>query len=388
MTTAKAKSIAEEVIDDKKAGSFRQLIADNRYTKVPKVTDLVKGVVLSVSRSLVRINVEGLNTGVVRGEELYLSPDFLELKPGDEIEATVVALENENGEMELSFKEAGQRKSWDHILELMRKSEVVDIKIKEANRGGLMVTVDSVPGFLPVSQLNPEHYPRVAGGDKAKILEKLKSYIGQTFKVKIFDADEKEGKLIVSEKAAWEDEKKSLLISYKVGDIIDGTITALTDFGAFVKFDEVEGLIHISEIAWQRLDHPRDVLKLGDKVRAEIIQIDGAKIFLSMKKLMTDPWADVAEKYKVGQKVMGKILKVNPFGLFVELDTEIHGLAHLSGLGKSVPKEIKEGAEMEFEIISIEPLKHRLGLKLASEIAEEAAAAENKEVKEEEESKE
>ncbi len=327
---------------------------------------LVKGTVLSVSRSLVRINFEDLNTGVVRGEELYLSADYLELKPGDEIEATIVSMENENGEMELSFKEAGARKSWDHILDLLRKGAVIDVKIKEANRGGLLVMVESVPGFLPVSQLNPEHYPRVAGGDKGKILEKLKSYIGQAFKAKIIDANQKDEKLIVSEKAAWEDEKKSLLISYKVGDIVEGIITALTDFGAFIKFDEVEGLIHISEIAWQRLDHPRDVLKVGDKVKAEIIQIDGAKIFLSMKKLQDDPWAGINEKYKVGQIVKGKVLKVNPFGLFVELDTEIHGLAHLSGLGKVSPKDIKENEEMDFEIISIEPGKHRLGLKLPS----------------------
>lgn len=379
-----SKDVSEKV-EEKKSNDFKQLIADNRYTKVPKKGDIIKGTVLSVSRSLVRINFEGLNTGVVRGEELYLSPDFLQLKPSDEVEATVVEMENENGEIELSFREAGERKSWDHILALLREGKVIDVRIKEANRGGLLVTVENVPGFLPVSQLNPEHYPRVAGGDKGKILEKLRSYIGQTFRAKVFDADEKGEKLIVSEKAAWEDEKKNLLTSYKVGDIIEGLITALTDFGAFVKFDEVEGLIHISEIAWQRLDHPRDVLKVGDKVKAEIIQIDGAKIFLSMKKLVADPWANVGEKYTVGQKVMGKVLKVNPFGLFVELDSNIHGLAHLSGLGKTPPKDIKEGQEVEFEIISIEPNKHRLGLKMAG--VESEPQEKNEETKAEEEEK-
>ncbi|HPV70565.1 MAG TPA: S1 RNA-binding domain-containing protein [Candidatus Magasanikbacteria bacterium] len=357
------KEEVKGVMEDKKNNNFKQLIADAQFTKVPKKGDLVKGEVLSVSRSLVRINFPGFKTGVVRGEELYQSPDFLNLKPGDEVEATILDLETEDGEMELSFKEAGARKSWDNLAGLLKENKVVQVKIKDANRGGLMVMLDSVAGFLPVSQLNPEHYPRVAGGDKNKILEKLKSYIGEMFSVKVLDANEKDAKLIVSEKAAWEDEKKSMLSSYKVGDIVEGTITALTDFGAFVKFEEVEGLIHISEIAWQRLDHPRDVLKVGQKVKAEIIQIEGAKIFLSIKKLIADPWTDIEKRYAVGQKVSGTILKINPFGLFVELDKDIHGLAHASSLGES--KTVKEGDTLDFEIISIEPAKHRLGLKLA-----------------------
>lgn len=357
------KEEVKGVMEDKKSNNFKQLITDAQFTKIPKKGDLVKGEVLSVSRSLVRINFPGFKTGVVRGEELYQSPDFLNLKPGDEVEATILDLETEDGEMELSFKEAGARKSWDSLATMLKESRVVQVKIKDANRGGLMIMLDSVPGFLPVSQLNPEHYPRVAGGDKNKILEKLKSYIGEMFSVKVLDANEKDAKLIVSEKAAWEDEKKSMLSSYKVGDIIEGVITALTDFGAFIKFEEVEGLIHISEIAWQRLDHPRDVLKVGQKVKAEIIQIEGAKIFLSIKKLIADPWTDIEKHYTVGQKVSGTILKINPFGLFVELDKDIHGLAHASSLGES--KTVKEGDTLDFEIISIEPAKHRLGLKLA-----------------------
>ncbi|MBI5731900.1 MAG: S1 RNA-binding domain-containing protein [Candidatus Magasanikbacteria bacterium] len=366
MTTLKEK--VEEEIKDRKANDFKQLINDSQFTKVPKKGEMVKGFVLSVNRSLVRIDFPGLKTGVVRGEELYESPDYLNLKSGDEIDATVIELENENGEMELSFKEAGQRKSWDALAALLKESRVVSVKIKDANRGGLLAVLDSVIGFLPVSQLSPEHYPRVAGGDKNKILERLRSYIGEDFNVKVIDVAERENKLIVSEKAAWEEEKKNLLNSYKVGDVVDGTITALTDFGAFVRFGEVEGLVHISEIAWQRLDHPRDVLKVGEEVKAQIIQIDGAKIFLSIKKLATDPWTKIEEKYAVGQKVKGKVIKVTPFGLFVELDKDIHGLAHLSGLGSLTSKEltdsVKEGEDLDFEIISLEPAKHRLGLKM------------------------
>ncbi|MEK7508541.1 MAG: S1 RNA-binding domain-containing protein [Patescibacteria group bacterium] len=368
---ANLKDSIDELMEEKKKNNLKQLLTDPRFMKIPKKGDLIRGVVLSVSNSLVRIDFDGLKTGVVRGEELFEAPEYLNLKAGDEVEATIREMENENGEMELSFREAGHRKAWDTITGDLKVGKEVDVKILAANRGGLMISLNSLPGFLPVSQLSPEHYPRVIGGDKGKILEKLQSYINQMFHVKVIDADEKSEKLIVSERAVWDDAKKSLLTSYKVGDVADGVISALTNFGAFVKFDEVEGLIHISEIAWQRIDHPKDILKVGDKVKAQIIQIDGAKIFLSIKRLMDDPWKQVGDKYKVGQQVKGKVLKVNPFGLFVELDPDIHGLAHVSSLGdmanKDVGATVKEGDTLDFEIISIEPNDHRLGLKLASE---------------------
>jgi ribosomal protein S1 len=208
----------------------------------------------------------------------------------------------------------------------------------------------------------------VAGGDKAKILEKLKLFVGKSMDVRVIDLNEGEEKLIVSEKAVWEEKQKNVISKFKVGDIIEGDVSALADFGAFVKFDILEGLVHISEIAWQRIDHPRDLLKVGAKVKAEIIGIEGSKIFLSMKKLIQDPWKAVASKYKVGQKITGKVLKINPFGFFVELDPDIHGLAHISELASKPvtdPGEIaKVGEEKEFMIVSIEPEQHRLGLSL------------------------
>ena len=241
-------------------------------------------------------------------------------------------------------------------------------KILEANKGGLIVRVNQMSGFLPVSQLSPDHYPRVTGGDKARILEKLKTYVGETFDVRVIDLNEREEKLIVSEKSVWEEFQKDVLSKFKVGDQIQGIVTALADFGAFVKFDSLEGLVHISEIAWQRIDHPKDMLAVGDQARAEIIGIEGSKIFLSMKKLIEDPWARVAEKYHVGDAVKGKILKANPFGFFVELDPEIHGLAHVSELSEKPVADLstigKPGETMEFRVVSVEPKEHRLGLSL------------------------
>ncbi len=345
------------------------MLNEGNFLAIPKVGEVVKAKVLRISKNEVNLDIPSFRTGVVRGQELCNeSADYSELKPGDETEATVLEMENERGEMELSFRFAGHKKIWDKLTELQKSGEIVIATVMDANKGGLMINVNKIVGFLPVSQLAPEHYPRVPGGEKNKILEKLKQFVGLPLEVKVIDAGEQEEKLIVSEKAAWEEKQKNIISSYKVGDIISGTVSALADFGVFMKFDNLEGLVHISELAWQRIDHPEDVVKVGQEIKAEIIGVEGSKIFLSMKKLIDDPWKKISEKYNVGQIVDGKVLKINPFGLFVELDPEIHGLAHISELSAKPiqsPNEVaKIGDTLKFKIISIEPVDHRLGLSL------------------------
>lgn len=344
-----------------------KLLAENsEFTAFPKVGDVLKGVVIAVGRNEVRVDLNGVAIGIVRGPELEPG---ITLHPGDEVEATVIELDNEFGELELSLKGAGRKRSWDKLRELFAAGLPVPAKVMEANKGGLLVRMDTSTAFLPVSQLSPENYPRVSGGEKTKILEKLRELVGKSIDVKLIDVNEEEDKLIVSEKALWESKQESVISKYKVGDAVEGEITAVTDFGAFVRFDEnLEGLVHISEIAWQRIEDPRDVLKVGDRVRAQIINIEGSKIFLSMKKLVDDPWKRVSDKYKIGQKVQGKVLKINPFGLFVELDPDIHGLAHISELSNKPVRDVNEfariGDEFEFAIVSIDAENHRLGLSL------------------------
>ncbi len=365
---------------------MKELLEKKEYFEIPKIGDVVKGTIISANRRAVYMDIGGRYTGVVRGRELFSeAEDYADLKPGDEVEATVMELENENGEMELSFRYAGHRKAWDNLQELLKSEEPVMVKIKDANKGGLMVTLFGITGFLPVSQLTAEHYPRVQGGDKTKILEKLKNLTGEELKVKVIDANERNEKLIVSEKAAWEEKQQEMISQYKVGDAVEGVVTAVTDFGVFMKFDNLEGLVHISELAWQRIDDPRDIIKVGEKVKAEIINIDGSKIFLSIKKLQDDPWKDVDKKYKTGETVEGKVIKANPFGLFVELDKDIHGLAHISELSDKTINNIEEiakpGDKMKFKIISIEPEHHRLGLSLKQ--MKKSSAKDEKEPKEE-----
>ncbi|MCX6741472.1 MAG: S1 RNA-binding domain-containing protein [Candidatus Parcubacteria bacterium] len=363
------KKLKKNLKEETKSSELAKLLTeDASLLAIPQVGQAVTGTVLTATNKEVRIDIAGYGTGVVRGPGLYMeSPDYADLKPGDVVEATVNELENENGELELSFRSAGHKKVWDILKKLVSAATIIQVEIIDANRGGLMIKVNKINGFLPVSQLSPEHYPRVQGGDKNKILEKLKSYVHQKFDVKVITADEEEEKLIVSEKAAWEEQQHSTLAKYQIGDLVEGKVTAVTDFGAFVEFGEkLEGLIHISELAWQRIDDPKDFIKVGQAVKAKIINVQGSKIFLSTKALIDDPWKNVKAKYQVGQLVKGKVLKANPFGLFVELDPEIHGLAHISELSDKPIEDISEiakpGDAKEFYIVSIEPENHRLGL--------------------------
>jgi len=354
-------------------------------TRIPQTGDIVKGVVITASKSEVKLDIDGILMGIVRGPELYSEvPEFADLKPGDEIEAAVIDEENENGELELSFRTVGQEKAWNNLRQAFKDKATIKVKIIDANKGGLLARYCQINGFLPVSQLAPENYPRISGGDKSKILEKLKSFVGQEFETNVMTLNEEENKIIFSEKDVWNKRQKPTLDKYKIGMEVEGKITAITNFGVFVNFDDgMEGLIHISELAWQRIDSPNELYKVNDKIKAEIVSIDGSKIFLSAKKLLQDPWLEASAKYKIGQVVSGMILKVNPFGLFVKLDEEIHGLAHISQLGLNAKDKITDLYQInevrDFEVVNISPSEHRLGLKLAGVKSEVAATEEKKE---------
>lgn len=365
------------------SSSMEDLLKDNPV-QIPNVGDVLEGKVIEVFSNYILLDLDSLGTGIVLGKEAKDGLGTGKIKKGDMVSATLTDLENEDGYIELSIREASYGKSWDDLESKRDTQDVVTTKVLDANRGGLLVELNGINGFLPVSQLSSEHYPRVEDGDKNKILELLKKLVGKEINVKIIDADRESEKLIVSEKAAMSEKERKVVSELQIGDVIEGEISGVVDFGAFIKFfppskkdsdndaDKLEGLVHISELAWQLIDNPREIVKTGDRVDAQIIGIDDTRISLSMKALKKDPWSEIEKKYKVGDTVEGKVDKINPFGAFVYLDQDIHGLAHVSEFREVYPEKKMEdvlvaGESYEWKILSIEPKEHRMGLMLMKE---------------------
>jgi small subunit ribosomal protein S1 len=383
------------------ASAMGQLLA-TQDLKFPKVSDVVEGTIIEIGSNAVYLDIETFGTGIVLGREIKDGMGSGKLKVGDKVSATIMDLENEDGYIELSVREASYEKAWEDIESKRDTQEKIITKVLSANKGGLLVEVNGISGFLPVSQLSSKNYPRVDDGDKNKILTLLKKLVSQELDVRILDADRESEKLIVSEKAAQSEKDQETISNLKVGDIVSGEISGVVDFGAFVKFsqpktnkteasateDQLEGLVHISELAWQLIENPRDIAKVGDKVSAKIIGIDNDKISLSIRALQKDPWAAVTEKYNVGDIVSGTVNRINPFGAFVYLDKDIHGLAHVSEMtelfpGKSLNDVIKVGEKYDWKILSVEPKEHRMGLVLATKKAKNTKKDEETEGKEE-----
>ncbi|MBZ9572065.1 S1 RNA-binding domain-containing protein [Patescibacteria group bacterium] len=335
----------------------------------PKIGEIVKGKIIGKGRSAVFLDLGALGTGIIYGKEFYETKEILkDFKTGENIFAKIIDLENEEGYIELSVSQAGKELTWETLKQKREGDETLKVKILGANKGGLLAEISGISGFLPVSQLSVEHYPRVEGGDSAKILRELQKFIGKELEVKIFDLDQKEKKLILSEKATETGRIKETLKNYKVGDVVEGEITAILDFGAFIKFGEenLEGLIHISELDWRIIEDPSGIVKINQKVKVKIIKISEEKVFLSLKALKKDPWKNIEKKYKKRDKISGEVTKFNPFGAFIKITPKIQGLCHISEFGsqKKMAEILEIGKKYDFEILSIEPTEHRMSLKL------------------------
>ncbi|HJN62273.1 MAG TPA: S1 RNA-binding domain-containing protein [Candidatus Parcubacteria bacterium] len=331
--------------------------------------EIIKGKVIGTGRSSVYVDLGAFGTGVIYGREFYDSKEELKnIKIGDNIFTKILDLENEEGFVELSLRQAGKELNWTELSKKKEKGEVITVKILGANKGGLLAEIQGIRGFLPVSQLSFENYPRVKEGEVSKILEELQKFIGKNMEVKVFDINPKEEKLILSEKAALSSKIKEILKKYKVEDVVDGEITGIVDFGAFIKFgkETLEGLIHISELDWQLIDNPSEIVKVGQKVKAKIINISDDRVFLSLKALKKDPWENIEKKHKKGDLVKGKVTKFNPFGAFVEISSKIQGLCHISEFSTKTKMEevLKVGEKYDFKIIQIDPKQHRMILTL------------------------
>ena len=353
---------------------------------LPKAGEVVEGRVMKKSAKNLYIDLGIWGIGIVYGIEFSNAADIIKnLKVGDEVFAKIVEVENETGFRELSLAEAKEQKSWDLIRELKKTNQAVTTKILTVNRGGLIVEISGIAGFLPVSQLASEHYPRVEGGDKNKILEELSKFVGEEFKIKVLDFDIKENKLIVSEKAAEEEHLKRAIKRYKIGDIVSGAVSGVVDWGVFVKWparqqpepqamaggaaeEALEGLIHISELDWQLVENPADLFKVGDEVAAQIIDIASDRISLSLKRLKADPWKTASELLEKGMIIEGAVKKFNPYGAFVEIiclpNECLQGLCHISEFGseEKMRNALEVGKKYQFKILAFVPEEHRMSL--------------------------
>jgi ribosomal protein S1 len=349
---------------------MENLLNDKDAVKMPKDGEMIEAEVFSVSKNGIYVEIKGLTGGLIRGRELETMFDSVaNIKVGDKIKATVIDLENEKGLIELSLRSASQKQMWDELRRCKDAKETIEVRVKDANKGGLMIKYGNIEGFMPVSQLHKDHYPRVDGANKSRILIKLKELINKKLKAQVIDVNEKEEKIIFSEKEVYLEDQKEKIGKFKEGDKVKCKVTGIVDFGVFVEFGEgLEGLIHISELAWQRIDNPRDLFKVADELDAQIIGIDDSRITLSAKSLIEDPWKKAANKYKTGDEVKGKVIKTDEFGAFVELKNNISGLVHLSELSekkiKSADEIVEVGKEYKFKVLSIDPEEHRLGLSL------------------------
>lgn len=332
----------------------------------PKLDDVIEGPVISIDKGAIFIDLPPFGTGIIYGREFMNARDIIKkVNIGDTVAGKVVGLGGKDGYVEISLKEARQALIWGEAEEAIREKRIYELAVTDANKGGLILNWQGIQGFLPASQLKPEHYPRVSDGDKDKILDELRLLVGEKFSVMIIGATPKEGKLIFSEKSPETKNKESILAKYTLGDELTGEVTGLVDFGVFVKLEEgLEGLVHISEIDWGLVENPKTMFKIGEKVKVKIIEIKDEKISLSIKALKENPWKDAAQKYKKDMEVEGVIIKYNKHGALASIEEGVAGLVHVSEFGSEdkLRSTLEMGKSYPFKITLFDPKEQKMAL--------------------------
>ncbi len=332
----------------------------------PQLEDLVEGPVISIDKGAVYVDLPPFGTGIIFGREFQNARDIIKrINVGDTVAGKVVGIGGAEGYIEVSLKEARQALIWSEAEEAIREKRVFELPITDANKGGLIINWQGLTGFLPASQLKPEHYPRVSDGDKDKILDELRKLVGEKLLVTIIGVNPKEGKLIFSEKSPETKDKEIIVSQYALGDELVGEVTGLVDFGVFVKLEEgLEGLVHISEIDWGLVENPKAMFKIGEKVKVKVIEIKDDKISLSIKALKENPWKDAATKYKKDDTVEGVIIKYNKHGALASIEEGVAGLVHISEFDSE--EKLRENLEMgktyTFKITLFDPKEQKMAL--------------------------
>ncbi len=355
----------EIIIEEKKSTVMSKVLIDS--VNPPSAGDIVEGPVVAISKNSIFIDLKPYGTGIIFGREYISVRDVIKkINIGDLVAAKVVSLDgNDEGYIELSLKEAKQAMVWSDAEKAMREKTVLDVPVLEANKGGIILSWQGMQGFLPASQLKAEHYPRVADGDKDRILEELKKFVGTKISVVIISADPKEGKLIFSEKNPEERNKETMVGKYEVGQELQAEVTGIVDFGIFVKIEDgLEGLVHISEIDWALVEDPKALFKIGDKVKVKIIEIKEGKISLSIKALKENPWKEAEKKYKKDDIVKGVVIKFNRHGALASIEEGIAGLVHISEFGseEKLRSTLELGKNYTFKISLFDSKEQKMAL--------------------------
>lgn len=339
----------------------------------PQPGDIRRGVIASISPTQILVSVGAKSEGVISGRELEQIPDAQReaMQVGVAIHVYVLASEDEYGNIVLSFSRAQEQKGWEEVEKILESDEIFENVVEGYNKGGLIVSIHGLRGFVPASQISMTRRMAITGETPEQRWGKM---IGEPINVRVIEVDRNRRRLILSERAASSETRQSLkervIEELKEGEIRTGRVTSLADFGAFININGADGLVHLSEISWERVQHPSEVLEVGQEVTVKIINIDREKkrIGLSLRALAEDPWTKKAEKFKVGQLVEGVITRLTKFGAFARLEGDVEGLIHISEIGETRiehPKErLHDGEVVTLRIIRIDPEQRRIGLSL------------------------
>jgi small subunit ribosomal protein S1 len=339
----------------------------------PQQGEIRTGVVASITPGQILVSVGTKSEGIISGKEFELIPhdELSALKVGQDIPVYVINPEDQNGNLVLSYVRARDEVSWKQAEEFIASKKSFDSTIIGYNKGGLIVPLGGLRGFVPASQISLSRRAALTGDTPEQRWGKM---VGEAIEVCVIEVDRERRRLILSERAASTETRESLkervIDELKEGEVRTGRVTSLAEFGAFVNINGADGLVHLSEISWDRIQHPSEVLEVGQEVKVKVISVDREKkrIGLSIRQLLEDPWTQRAAKYQVGQLVEGTITRLTKFGAFARLEDDFEGLIHISEISEKRiehPKEVlKEGDVVTLRVIKIDPENHRVGLSL------------------------
>jgi small subunit ribosomal protein S1 len=352
----------------KKPQSMEELLASSNYNLViPKKGALVTGTITDKQKKMLVVDIGAKTEGIVTDKEFEMADEYInELKPGDQIEAVVLSTENDRGQVMLSLKQAALDAKWDFFQKALEDNEVLDAKGVEINKGGLIVVVNGVRGFVPSSQFGKQYMGNI---------NKLK---GESLKVRAIEVDREKNRLIFSERHVSEEkelaQRSQALQAVQSGEVYEGVVSGVMPFGLFVTvevpvpdsdtFGHVEGLVHISEISWEKVNNPKDYHKVGDRVKVRVLGVDDhtGKLNLSLKQLTDDPWKGIEERYNTGTTFTGTVSRVEAFGVFVNVEPGVDGLIHSSKINPGT--QLTKGEEVTVTVESVDPEQRRMSLSM------------------------